>query len=95
MRKKREFKPTKAVVAARFDNCRQSLSDFCSIYASLRPHNSESIESSQDSMAQFVNWGKDTGAFDQTLDRKLRNATDLRNETSNKLSTLNDELQIC
>lgn len=46
-------------------------------------------------MALFVNWGKDTRAFDQTLDRKLRNSTDLRNETLSKLSTLHDQLQRC
>ena len=81
----------KAVIAARFENCTQSLERFC---LTLSPHFSEArVKDLTDCHGQLVTWGQQTGAKDQTLDYKLRKAHDMHGMVLGLLTDLQATLQ--
>ena len=82
---------TKAVIAARFEVCTDSLERF---WVTLSPHFPDPrVKSLADCYGQLITWGHQTGARDQTLDYKLRKAHDMQGMVLELLTELQSNLQ--
>lgn len=84
-RKKRDYLPQTAPIAAKFEDCRQCFERFCIVVRSNQPSHSTLVE---DSYGKFLEWGNDSGALPRTIDHTLRKTSDLSKMTLELLVTL-------
>jgi tetratricopeptide (TPR) repeat protein len=84
-RKKRDYLPQTAPIAAKFEDCRQCFERFCTVVRSNQPSRSTLVE---DSYGKFLEWGNDSGALPRTIDHTLRKTSDLSKMTLELLVTL-------
>jgi hypothetical protein len=81
----------RAAIAAKFEGCTQNFTRLC---LSLMPHLRESeAKAIGDCLGDFVTWGNDTGAKDQTLDYKLRKAKGMHKSVVELLTQLQSVLE--
>jgi hypothetical protein len=81
----------KAVIAARFEDCSQKLQRFA---VSMISHIPEAqTKAFDDLLSDFVAWGNETGAKDQSLDYRLRKAKDLHESVVETLKELQDDIE--
>lgn len=88
---KRPSGHTKAVIAARYEEC---FLDFNKLCASLQPHFPENNSHSlTDCLGSFIAWGNESGANGETLDYKLRNARDMHDMVLTLITQLHEVLE--
>ncbi|KAG7052717.1 nb-arc domain containing protein [Colletotrichum scovillei] len=84
----------KALIAAKFEECRETLQSVCTICENLKSNNPEiELDIADQVLTSFKTWGNDIGASSYNLDRSLRLNQRLRDQVVALLNVFQDELK--
>lgn len=84
----------KALIAAKFEECRETLQSVCTICENLKSNHPEiELDIADQVLTSFKTWGNDIGASNYNLDRSLRLNQRLRDQVVALLNVFQDELK--
>ncbi|EXF76699.1 hypothetical protein CFIO01_03510 [Colletotrichum fioriniae PJ7] len=84
----------KALIAAKFEECRETLQSVCTICENLKSNHPEiELDIADQVLTSFKTWSNDIGASNYNLDRSLRLNQRLRDQVVALLNVFQDELK--
>ncbi|KAK1456501.1 hypothetical protein CCUS01_09948 [Colletotrichum cuscutae] len=84
----------KALIAAKFEECRETLQSVCTICENFKSNHPEiELDIADQVLTSFKTWGNDIGASSYNLDRSLRLNQRLRDQVVALLNVFQDELK--